>query len=118
MLDEPRDALERAELPLMPPPPPKAPPLLDPLPAEVCRFPTRSPPPFAAAPEPALPEPPERKLLLLPAPPLSPAPDLLAALLLSPALPLRWFCRADAWRLAAESPRAFPPNLLAVALSP
>ena len=46
MLDEPRELLLRALLPLYPPEPPPSPlELRDPPPLETLRFPTRSPPP-------------------------------------------------------------------------
>ena len=124
MLEEPRDWLARALLPLDPLPP-KAP-LLPELGTRW--LPTRSPPP----------EPPRLEFMLpalglLPRLPASrlPALGLLPRLAVSrvPALGLlprlppagcwrAWFWRALFWRDCMESPRAVPPYLLAVPLSP
>src|SRR4029077_16927838 len=68
MLDEPRELLLRALLPLYPPEPPLSPlELRDPALLGTLRFPTRSPP--APAPAPA-PPPPPRFALVLPPPAL------------------------------------------------
>src|SRR5271165_3904465 len=86
-----------------------------------CRLPTRSPPPRLP------PMPPAPRLSRVPAP--GPAPRLAMSRLPAPGLVPRfpippagccraWFCRALACRLAIESPRVVPPNLLAVFLSP
>jgi len=116
MLEEPRELDERAPLPL---PPLKA--LLPPreLEGEALRLPTRSPPPppppekEELPPERLLAPPPDERLLAEP-----PAPDdLLLALARSPLRLLCWRDCAPADRDDAESPRAEPPYLLAVALS-
>jgi hypothetical protein len=109
MLEDPRELEDRALLPL---PPPNA--LLPPRdPDEELRLPTRSPPPPPPLPPPPrLPEPPELR-----SKPPDP-PERLLALARSP--PLRLCCWRDcapAEREDAESPRAEPPYLLAVALS-
>src|SRR5262245_45422187 len=109
MLEEPRALEALARLPLPPPlkPPPPPPRLL----CDTLRLPTRSPPP----PPPRLPEP----KLLEPALRLdAPAPPPRVALFdprdrLSLCRLRACCCRAD-----AESPRAPPPYLLAVARSP
>jgi hypothetical protein len=113
MLEDPRELDERALLPL--PPPLNA--LLPPRDPddEVLRLPTFDPPPPDRA-EPPAPPPPEERVLAPPAP-----EDRLLALVPARSPPLRLddCCRdcAPAERDDAESPRAEPPYLFAVALS-
>lgn len=124
MLEEPRELLARAPLPLMPDDAPPNALRLVALPEfGTCRLPTRSPPP----PRLVLPAPPPR--LELPAPP----PRLDASRVPAPRFPppgccrsatpprsppagrcLAWFWRAFACRFDNESPRVVPPNLFAV----
>jgi hypothetical protein len=110
MLDEPRalEALARLPLPPLKPPPER-------LLWETLRLPTRSPPPPLK-----LPEPPPARLEPLPARLEAPAPPLrFESALFEPRDRLS-LCRLRAccWRADAESPRAPPPYLLAVARSP
>ena len=112
MLDDPRELLARAELPLTPldaPPNDPPPRLLELTDGDVDRLPTRSPPP------------PPRLMSLVPAdgPLLLPEPRSIV-----PAdgpdwrPPIwDWFCLAVDCRDDIESPRADPPYLFAVARS-
>src|SRR4051812_41072702 len=104
MLDAPRLLPERALDPLYPlaprDPPPQAS-RFPPPPRETSRLPMRSAPP-----------PPARLLIPAPARLPVPVPPLRALDRLPPCRPT--CCRALAWRLESESPRAVPPNLSAV----
>jgi len=96
MLEDPRELLARALLPLLPAPPKAPPPLRDALLLETLRLPMRSePPPRLAALGCCRVEASERFPALSCCPP--------------------WFCRALACRLAVDAPPVVPPNLLAVA---
>src|SRR5258708_40374754 len=107
MLEAPRLLPERALDPLYPleprEPPPKAS-RFPPPPRDTSRLPIRPAPPPPAR----LAAPPAARLL-------APAPPLRALDRLPPCRPT--CCRALAWRLESESPRAVPPNLSAVAPS-
>ncbi len=106
MLEETRDWLDRAPLPLLPDPPNAL--LLLPLGLFGTRWlPTRSPPPRLP---PTLPEP---RL------PMSRVPALGVRFPKVPACCCRpTFCRALAWRFCIDSPRVVPPYWLAVFRSP
>ena len=115
MLEEPRELLARAPLPLMPEDAPPNALLLVALPEfGTCRLPTRSPPPprlELPAPAPRLdasrvpaPRSPPPGCCRFPIPPRSPPAGCCLA----------WFWRAFACRFDRESPRVVPPNLSAV----
>src|SRR5271166_6360386 len=117
MLEEPRELLARALLPLMPlPAPPKALLLVELGVLRTCWLPARSGPvPRLAFTLPAF-APPRFCASRVPA--LGPVPARFEASRPPAGCCRATFCRAFACRLAAESPRVVPPNLLAVPLSP
>ena len=133
MLEEPRELLARAPLPLMPDDAPPKALLFVALPEfGTCRLPTRSPPPprlelpapaprlgVSRVPAPRSPPEPRLDVSRLPAPR---SPPGCCRLSLPPRSPpagccLAWFWRAFACRFDSESPRVVPPNLSAVDLS-
>src|SRR3984957_4203801 len=102
ILEEPRELLARAWLPLIPEAPPNALRFVALRFCDTCRLPTRSPPP-------------PRFISLVPA--LGPAPRFAPRPAgCCPARGLE-FCRALACRLDMESPRVVPPYRVAVAWS-